>query len=180
MKDVGPLVLRVVSGGLMAGHGAQKLFGAFGGPGRHGTAGFMESLGLAPGHLWGAAAGASEFGGGALLALGLLNPLGPIGVISAMTMATGTAHRGKPIWAMAGGAELPVINMAAALAIAIGGPGAFSLDHVLGIKVPPALTAIAALSAAGMLAYGMSRHLAAAAPAKEEARTTLQSGGEQP
>jgi len=53
MRDLGLTVMRGVTGGLMAGHGAQKLFGAFEGPGLQGTAGFMEMLGLRPGRLWG-------------------------------------------------------------------------------------------------------------------------------
>src|SRR5947209_5509266 len=94
-RDVGLVVLRGATGGLVAGHGAQKLFGAFEGPGLQGTAGFMEMLGLRPGHVWGTAAALSEFGGGTLTALGLLHPLGPLGVISAMSMATTKAHWGK-------------------------------------------------------------------------------------
>src|SRR5579883_757530 len=117
MKDAGLLVLRGVTGGLLAGHGAQKLFGAFEGPGPEGTAGFMESLGLKPGRMWGTAAALSEMSG-ALTALGFLFPLGPIGTISAMSMATAKAHWGKPIWVTAGGAELPVINIAVAAALA--------------------------------------------------------------
>ena len=95
MKDAGILAVRAVGGALLAGHGAQKLFGVFGGPGLRGTAGFMEMLGLRPGHLWGTAAALSEFGGGTLLALGLLSPLGSIGALAAMTMATVKAHWGQ-------------------------------------------------------------------------------------
>jgi putative oxidoreductase len=63
----------------MAGHGAQKLFGSFGGPGMEGTTGFMEMLGLQPGRPWAVLADISEFGGGVLTLLGFLNPLGPSG-----------------------------------------------------------------------------------------------------
>jgi uncharacterized membrane protein YphA (DoxX/SURF4 family) len=63
----------------MAGHGAQKLFGSFGGPGLEGTSGFMEMLGMRPGRPWAYLAGLSEFGGGVLTALGLLYPMGPSG-----------------------------------------------------------------------------------------------------
>jgi putative oxidoreductase len=135
MKSLGLLALRVTTGGLLAGHGLQKLVGAFEGPGLQGTAGFMESLGLKPGRYWGLAAALAETSG-ALMLLGLLEPLREIGVISAMAMATGTAHRGKPIWVTQGGAELPVTNAAVAGALIFTGPGAFSLDSVLGTRLP--------------------------------------------
>src|SRR2546428_13481754 len=105
MRDIGLLILRLVMGGLLVGHGSQKLFGWFNGPGLKGTAGFLESLGLKPGMLWAIGASAGEFGGGMLTALGFLHPLGPFGKIGAMTMAIAKAHWGKPIWASQGGAE---------------------------------------------------------------------------
>lgn len=167
-KDVGLLVLRLTTGGLMAGHGAQKLFGAFGGHGLEGTKGFMESLGLRPASRWAALAGLSEFGGGVLTALGLLNPLGPIGIISAMTMAARTAHRGKPIWGTAGGAELPVTNISAALALALAGPGRYSLDNALGLRLPQPLVGLAAAGAAGGVYLGLTQAQAAATEAKSD------------
>lgn len=136
MGNLAALVLRLVLGGLLAGHGAQKLFGHFSGPGLEGTSGFMEMLGLKPGRPWAVLAGASEFGGGVLTALGLLNPLGPLGIIGAMSMASVTAHGGKPIWVTEGGAELPVTNIAGATAILLNGPGKYSLDRAFGIKLP--------------------------------------------
>jgi putative oxidoreductase len=120
----------------MAGHGAQKLFGSFGGPGLEGTSGFMEMLGMRPGRPWAYLAGLSEFGGGVLTALGLFNPLGPLGVIGAMAMATRKAHWDKPIWVTEGGAELPVLNIAISTALMIREPDAFSLDRILGIRLP--------------------------------------------
>ena len=120
----------------MAGHGAQKLFGSFGGPGIEGTSGFMEMLGMRPGRPWAYLAGLSEFGGGVLTALGLLNPLGPLGIIGSMAMATRKAHWGKPIWVTEGGAELPVLNIAVSTALMIREPDRYSLDRVLGIRLP--------------------------------------------
>jgi putative oxidoreductase len=136
MVNLAALLLRLVLGGFLAGHGAQKLFGWFNGPGLEGTAGFMEMLGLKPGRPWAFLAGLSEFGGGVLTALGLLHPVGPIAVIGSMTMATRRAHWGKPVWVTEGGAELPVMNIAAATAFIIGGPGRYSLDRALGTRLP--------------------------------------------
>jgi putative oxidoreductase len=147
-------MLRLVVGGLLAGHGAQKLFGAFGGPGFKGTAGFLETMGLRPGHIWASMATAGEFGGGLLTALGLAGPLGPIMAISAMAMATIKGHWGKPIWATSGGAELPAVNIAAATALAFTGPGAISLDRLFGLRIPGWLVALFTLGAAGTLIYG--------------------------
>ena len=136
VTDSAPLIVRLVQGSLMAGHGSQKLFGSFGGHGLEGTSGFMEMMGLRPGRPWAALAGLSEFGGGLLTALGLLNPLGPLGVIAAMSMATTKAHWGKPIWVTEGGAELPLLNIAIATALMIREPDKYSLDRVLGIRLP--------------------------------------------
>ena len=129
-------IVRVVQGSLMAGHGAQKLFGSFGGPGIEGTSGFMEMLGMRPGRPWAYLAGLSEFGGGVLTALGLLYPLGPLGVIGSMSMATRKAHWDKPIWVTEGGAELPVLNIAISTALMIREPDGYSLDRLLGIRLP--------------------------------------------
>jgi putative oxidoreductase len=136
LEDTAPTIVRLVQGSLMAGHGAQKPFGSFGGQGLEGTSGFMEMLGMRPGRPWAYMAGLSEFGGGVLTALGFLKPLGPLGVTGAMAMATRKAHWDKPIWVTEGGAELPVLNMAISTALMIREPDAFSLDRVLGIRLP--------------------------------------------
>jgi putative oxidoreductase len=136
VNESAPLIVRLAQGSLMAGHGAQKLFGSFGGPGLEGTSGFMEMLGMRPGRPWAYVAGLSEFGGGVLTALGLLNPLGPLGVIGAMSMATRKAHWGKPIWVTEGGAELPLLNIAVSTALMIREPDRYSLDRILGIRLP--------------------------------------------
>ena len=136
VNESAPLIVRLAQGSLMAGHGAQKLFGSFGGPGLEGTSGFMEMLGMRPGRPWAYLAGLSEFGGGLLTALGLLNPLGPLGVIASMSMATRKAHWGKPIWVTEGGAELPLLNIAISTALMIREPDRYSLDRILGIRLP--------------------------------------------
>jgi putative oxidoreductase len=154
MRDLGLLVLRATVGGLLAGHGAQKLFGWFGGPGLEGTARSLDSMGMRPGERWARVAALSELGGGLLTALGALSPLGPIAVLAAMSMATVKAHWGKPIWATAGGAELPVTNIAAALALALAGPGRYSMDAAMRLRLPPAAIAAAAIAATAGLATG--------------------------
>jgi putative oxidoreductase len=136
VNESAPTIVRVVQGSLMAGHGAQKLFGSFGGPGLEGTSGFMEMLGMRPGRPWAYLAGLSEFGGGLLTALGLLKPLGPLGVIASMSMATRRAHWGKPIWVTEGGAELPLLNIAISTALIIRESDGYSLDRLLGIRLP--------------------------------------------
>ena len=157
LSDAASLVLRMGLGGLMAGHGAQKAFGSFDGPGPEGTAGFMEMLGLTPGKPWAQLAMASELGGGTLTALGLLNPLGPLGVIGSMAMATATAHRGKPIWVTSGGAELPVVDMTIALALILSGPDRYSLDRLLGIKLPGWITPVGLVGILAAVAYATSQ-----------------------
>lgn len=166
MTDLALLLLRAVTGGLLAGHGAQKLFGSFGGPGFAGTAGWVESLGLRPGKVWAGLAGLGEFGGGLLTLLGLGGPLGQILTISVMKMATFKAHAGKPIWVTSGGAELPVVNLTVGTALMMTGPGRYSLDHVFGLRVPRWLTGLAMLGAAATLVVGI---LSEPEPAEEAA-----------
>ena len=155
MTDLALLVLRVVTGGLLAGHGAQKLFGTFGGDGLDGTAARLESMGLRPGMLWATGAGLGELVGGLLTLLGLGGPIGSILTGTSMKMATFKAHSGKPIWAAAGGAELPVINGAVGTALILTGPGRYSLDRLFGITVPRWLTALVSLGAGITLVVGL-------------------------
>lgn len=140
--DTGLLVLRLIIGGLFIGHGAQKLFGWFGGPGLKGVTGWLGSIGLRPAGAWALIGALSEFGGGLLFILGLLNPLGALGISAAMLTAIITVHWHKGFWNSNGGIEFPLVNLAAAIGVALIGPGAYSLDTVLGIALPHPLTAI--------------------------------------
>jgi putative oxidoreductase len=128
----GLLIARLIVGIAMAGHGSQKLFGWFGGHGPAGTGGFFEQLGWRPGALFAVAAGLAELGGGVLTALGLLNPIGPALVVMVMIVATLAVHRTKGFWAANGGWELNGAYIAASLAFAFAGPGAYSLDALIG------------------------------------------------
>src|SRR5262249_21290245 len=128
--DSGLRVLRLAVGLTMAAHGGQKLFGWFGGYGIAGTGGFLESLGFRPGKVHAGLAGASEFVGGLLIALGLLTPLGSVLVIAVMVTAIGSVHLPKGFWVTDGGVEYNLMIFASSAALAFTGPGAYSLDAV--------------------------------------------------
>ena len=125
----GILFLRVVVGLLLFGHGAQKLFGWFGGHGPRGTAGFFGSLGFRRQHALPMAvlAGLSE-AAGLLFALGFLTPFAALAIASVMVVAVGTVHWKNGLWATNGGYEFNLVLWTVAIAVAAGGPGRFSLD----------------------------------------------------
>jgi putative oxidoreductase len=148
LRDITLLGSRVVVGGYMAGHGAQKLFGVLGGHGLEATGKGFASMGLEPGREMAALAGATELGSGLLTAFGLGGPIGPVAMGSVMAVAAGTAHRGKGPFSMTGGPELPLIYMAAATTIAVDGPGRLSLDWLLRTRVPRSLVVLTVLGSA--------------------------------
>jgi len=134
MSDgAGLLVLRAVAGAVLAGHGAQKLFGWFGGYGIAGTGRFFEGLGFRPGYRFAVAAGLSEFLGGLLIAAGLLGPVGPAVVLATMLVAIVTVHWQNGLMATTNGVELPLLYAATVVALMFTGPGAYSLDAALGL-----------------------------------------------
>jgi len=158
--DIGLLLLRVVVGAYLFAHGAQKLFGWFGGHGLAGTGHGMRMMRFRPSTFWAFMAGVSEAGGGLLLLLGLLNPLGTLGIAAAMLTATFAAHWRQGPLAANKGYELPLTNLVAALAVGLAGPGRYSLDAALGIALPEPATGIAggALVLLGLaLAFGTRR-----------------------
>lgn len=127
------LIVRVILGLGIASHGAQKLFGWFGGHGPAGTGAFFEQIGFRPGLIFALAAGLGEFVGGLLTFLGLGGALGPVVVVMVMLVAIGSVHLGKGFFSTSGGPEMPLLYIAAALGIAFGGNGAFSLDRAFGL-----------------------------------------------
>ena len=131
--DLGLLLLRLVVGGVMAAHGAQKLFGWFGGYGIQGTGGWLESLGFKPGRRQALIVGCAEFGAGILLALGLFTPFAAAAIIGVMVVAIAAVHRANGFFNTAGGYEFNLVLIAAATAIAFAGAGAASFDNALGL-----------------------------------------------
>jgi putative oxidoreductase len=155
MTWVALLLLRVITGGLLVGHGAQKLFGAFGGKGIEATGQSFRKLGLEPPEGWARIAGTTEIAGGGLTALGLLSPIGPIIAAAPMIVAWRKQHRDKPIWVNQGGAELPLTNLTIAAALILAGPGPISIDHVVSIKTPWWLSLIAIIGTATGIAFAL-------------------------
>jgi putative oxidoreductase len=136
----------------------------------------FESLNLKPGKFWVAGAGASEVGGGTLTSLGFLHPIGPLATMAGMMMGTRIAHWRKPIWVNKGGGELPVFYMITALSMIISGPGKFSLDRLLGVKVPRSLVALTAIAEAGLTAYAFSLLAQKEQASKKQSEAATQEG----
>lgn len=129
--DLGLLLLRLGTGGVLAAHGTQKLFGWFGGGGIAGTGQFMESIGYAPGRTSATVAGLAEAGGGTLLALGLATPAAGAAAAGAMAGAS-AVHAPNGFFNQEGGFEYAASLGLTAAGLAVTGPGRLSLDHVLG------------------------------------------------
>ncbi|MFG2935059.1 DoxX family protein [Streptomyces sp. NPDC048282] len=152
-RDVGLLLLRLGTGGVLAAHGAQKLLGWFGGGGIEGTGQFMESVGYAPGRQSAMAAGLAEAGGGTLLALGLATPAAGAAAAGAMAGAA-ALHMPNGFFAAEGGYEYAASLGLTAAGLAVSGPGRLSLDHAFGHvfdrgwMVPAALGVTAAVTTA--------------------------------
>ncbi len=125
------LLLRVPVGLILAAHGAQKLFGWFGGYGLEGTGQWLASIGLEPGYLMALLAGGAEFFGGLALVLGLLTR--PAALVSAFTMlvAIFAVHIGNGLFMSNNGYEYALALFAITLALAVQGAGRFALDKVL-------------------------------------------------
>jgi putative oxidoreductase len=148
----GLLILRVVIGLSLAAHGAQKLFGWFGGYGLAGTGGFFEQqLGFRPGKLFAAAAGTNEFVGGLLIALGLFGAVGPMLAVATMVVAMLTVHAKNGYFATNNGIEVPLLYAVSAISLALAGFGQYSLDAQLGITVTSQPVVVWSLLALGVI-----------------------------
>jgi len=155
--DIALLIVRLIVGFAIAAHGAQKLFGWFGGYGLAGTGGFFEQLGWRPGRLFALGAGLGEFGGGVLTLLGFGGPIGPALIVMVMVAAIFSVHISKGFWAQNGGYELPLMYIALALALALAFAGfAISLDRALGLVVLGGVAQIWTTLALGAVLGGLN------------------------
>ncbi|HEY0602330.1 MAG TPA: DoxX family protein [Herpetosiphonaceae bacterium] len=135
MENLALLALRLLLGGLFIGHGAQKLFGWFGGYGLAATGAFMESIGLRPGRQMAALAGLSEVLGGVLFIVGLFQPLAALMIGGAMLIAIAKVHGKNGLWSQNNGYEYNLVLLVLAVALALLGPGDLSLASTLGINL---------------------------------------------
>jgi putative oxidoreductase len=145
--NAGRLIARMTIGGLFVGHGTQKLFGWFGGPGPEGTAGMMDKLELRPAKRHALAAGLSETVGGGLLALGGLMPVAGALLSGTMFTAIRTVHFRNGIWNTERGYEYNLVLIAAIAGLVEVGAGSPSLDHALGTETSGSKWALATIAA---------------------------------
>ena len=142
--DAGLLILRLVVGLLIAGHGVQKVSFRLGGNGLAGGTEEFRHDGFRGGRLTALVAGASQLGSGLFLAAGLLTPLAAMAAMGVMTVA-GTVKRPKGLWVQNDGYEYPLVLVVVSAALALTGPGRWSVDHALGVTPWPVLVAVVAI-----------------------------------
>jgi len=170
MTALGLLILRVVLGLTLAAHGSQKVFGWFGGSGMAGWTGLVQKLRMRPALAWAWVAALSELAGGLLVALGFLFPLGSLMIFGAMLVAIALVHWPNGFWNTKRGYEFNLLIIAASAALALTGPGAYSLDQILRTDLPEPLTLIAGAIAvvAGVVVSLATRAPVAVAEAKPQ------------
>lgn len=161
MTTLGLLILRVAVGLILAAHGAQKLFGWWGGPGMVGWTGAMTRMRVRPALAWAWVSALAEFLGGLAVVVGLLSPLGNFALAASMLAAIALVHWPKGFWVGKGGYEFNLLILAVVAGLALVGPGNYSLDHLLGIHLPEPLTlavgTVATIAGAGFALVTRSR-----------------------
>ena len=147
--DLGVLILRLVVGLTFAAHGAQKAFGWWGGSGFAGCQAVMERLRFRPAVLFAAISMAAELVGGLLLAVGLLTPLATMVIVGQFVIIIVKSHWPRGFWNRDNGFEFPLSLAAGVVAVALIGPGAASVDAIIGFALPESLRV--GLIAAGLV-----------------------------
>ncbi|MFD4603476.1 DoxX family protein [Streptomyces sp. NPDC058464] len=144
MDDAGLLVLRLLAGLLIAGHGVQKVSFHLGGKGLAGGTEEFRHDGFRGGPLTAVVAGGSQIGAGLFLAAGLLTPLAAMAAMGVMTVA-GTVKWPKGLWVQNDGYEYPLVLVVVSVALSLTGPGRWSVDHALGLTPWPLWIVLAAI-----------------------------------
>lgn len=159
MAAAGLLILRLVIGVIMIGHGAQKVFGWWSGPGLAGWTQVMTRMHIRPPQAWAYISAFGEVVGGILLILGFLTPLACAAIAGSMLVAIYLVHLPKGFWVSKGGYEFNLSILAASTALALIGPGSASIDAALRINLsqPLVLVALAIAVIAGVAAALVSR-----------------------
>src|SRR5690348_5302388 len=142
MVAIGLLILRLVIGLTLAAHGAQKLFAWWGGPGMQNWTAGMVRMRIRPAVLWAWVSALGELLGGLGLAAGILVPLPNLAIAGAMLVAIALVHWPKGFWNSKGGFEFNLSILAAIAALALTGPGSYSVDAALGLHLPEPVTLI--------------------------------------
>jgi putative oxidoreductase len=150
LTSTGLLILRIALGGVFFAHGAQKLFGWFGGHGLAGHIGFLDSLGVRQSRFMGLVSSLGEFLGGLGVLFGLLTPIAAAGIIGAMAVAIVKVHWPRGFFNHEGGIEFPLILAVTAFVIGLVGPGRFSLDRAWAVLLPEPATYIIVLAFAAL------------------------------
>lgn len=140
MVTAGLLILRLVVGVIMAAHGAQKLFGWFGGPGLDRFAGGLERTGVRPALPWAFVSALVEFVGGLFVALGLFTSIAALFLAGNLLVAILTVHITKGFWNKDGGYEFPLAMMGSLVALSLVGPGSWSIDARMALHLPQPAT----------------------------------------
>ncbi len=157
--DISLLILQLGVGLTFAAHGAQKVFGWWGGPGLAGWQGAMTNMGFRPARLFAVTSAFTELGGGLLLAAGLLTPLAAAALVVQAVVIIGHVHWRNGFFNARSGFEFPLLLGLGAAAIGLAGPSAISADSGLGLAVEPS-TRIVAVSvgiAAGLVTLAIPR-----------------------
>lgn len=172
MMDAGLLVLRLVVGLLIAGHGVQKVSFRLGGGGLAGGTEEFRRDGLRGGRPTAVVAGGSQIGSGLFLAAGLLTPLAAMAAMGVMVVAV-TVKWPRGLWVQDDGYEYPLVLVVVSAALALTGPGRWSVDHALGVSHWPlrvAATGIVTGLAGGLLTRAVLHRPAAETDGRRHAR----------
>ncbi len=141
--NAGLLILRIVVGLILAGHGAQKVLGWFGGTGMTGWVGAMNRMRIRPAVPWAWASALAELLGGLAVAFGFLSPLGSFAIAGSMLVAIALVHWPRGFWVSKGGYEFNLLIIGTVASLAVIGPGSYSVDHLFGINLTQPVVLIA-------------------------------------